>query len=161
MGMPSPPSGWWPGPGCSNTPGPLHGHMLSGRHDVPFGPDCEYSSMEDCERANADRDDPAAYCAAIMHRTEGHCMDNRVIARIPFDPPLLDLPENWRPRLRMARPVSRQGRSWYRITAPQANAAEAEPEGGDQGEGEGESAPIRDGDTTIVDIYDEIGWFGT
>jgi ATP-dependent Clp endopeptidase proteolytic subunit ClpP len=58
-----------------------------------------------------------------------------------------------RPRLRLIRPLARQARSWYRISA---KAAEAEPAGDD-----GQDEPKVDGDTTIIDIYDEIGWFGT
>jgi ATP-dependent protease ClpP protease subunit len=57
------------------------------------------------------------------------------------------------------RPVARQPRPWYRITAKAADPEEEEPEGGDSGDDDGE--PTRDGDTTIIDIYDEIGWFGT
>lgn len=48
-----------------------------------------------------------------------------------------------RPRLRLARPLARQAKPWYRISAK----AEADSDDGD-------------GDTTVIDIYDEIGWFG-
>jgi ATP-dependent Clp endopeptidase proteolytic subunit ClpP len=120
---------------------------------VPFGPDCEYADMEACERANSDRDDPAAYCAAIMRRTEGRCMDNRTTATSPL-PTVTAL--ELRPRLRLARPVARQARPWYRITAKAADP-DPEPAEGDDNKDE----PTTDGDTTVIDIYDEIGWFGT
>jgi ATP-dependent Clp endopeptidase proteolytic subunit ClpP len=137
---------------------------------VPFGPDCEFADQAACERANQDRDDPAAYCAALRRRTEEHCMGNRdlrdlrAVGVVPFDalaaPAAGSIPPSPTgfvdpgrpPRLRLARPLARQARSWYRITA---KAAEADPEG------DGEGAPKVDGDTTIIDIYDEVGWFGT
>jgi ATP-dependent Clp endopeptidase proteolytic subunit ClpP len=65
---------------------------------------------------------------------------------VPFDPPF----DADHPRLRLARPVARQAHPWYRITAKAA-----------EGEGEGGDGATVDGDTTIIDIYDEIGWFGT
>jgi ATP-dependent Clp endopeptidase proteolytic subunit ClpP len=121
--------------------------------------------MEACERANSDRDDPAAYCAAIMRRTEGHCMESRTVERISavVQGSALD---DLRPRLRLARPVARLARPWYRITAKAADPEAApEPAEGDKAEGgddaEGEGEPTTDGDTTVIDIYDEIGWFGT
>jgi ATP-dependent Clp endopeptidase proteolytic subunit ClpP len=114
---------------------------------MPFGPDCQYEDQQACERANSDRDDPTAYCAALRRRTEGHCMGSRD-ATLALPAGLIDA---GRPRLRLARPVARQARPWYRITA---KAAEADGDG-DRDE------PTTDGDTTIIDIYDEIGWFGT
>lgn len=121
---------------------------------MPFGPDCQYEDFEACKRANSDRDDPDAYCAAIQRRTEGHCMSSSTAAAVE---PLLAVAAELRPRLRLARPVNRQARPWYRITA-KAAAAEAEPKADADTDDEGE--PTRDGDTTIIDIYDEIGWFG-
>jgi ATP-dependent Clp endopeptidase proteolytic subunit ClpP len=116
---------------------------------VPFGPDCEFADQDECERANSDRDDPAAYCAALRRRTEEHCMGNRIPAAVvPGIVMGLGLDEG-RPRLRLARPVAQQARPWYRITA---NATEDD--------GEDRDEPTTDGDTTIIDIYDEIGWFG-
>lgn len=64
------------------------------------------------------------------------------------------LADGARPRLRLARPVARQARPWYRITAKAT-----EEDGGDGGNGQ-DGAPAVDGDTTLIDIYDEIGWFG-
>lgn len=115
---------------------------------MPFGPDCQYADQQECERANSDRDDPAAYCAALRRRTEGHCMNDRISGYSVVFPPGMPLAADDRPRLRLARPVAQQVRPWYRITA---KATEADD---DQGE------PTTDGDTTIIDIYDEIGWFG-
>lgn len=116
---------------------------------MPFGPDCQYEDQEACERANSDRDDPAAYCAALRRRTEGHCMQQRAAT---LASPVGVALEDGRPRLRLARPVARQAKPWYRITA---KAAEAGADDDDRDE------PTTDGDTTIIDIYDEIGWFGT
>jgi len=117
---------------------------------MPFGPSCEYSDFQECVDRNRDRDDPDAYCAAIQKRTEEHCMSNRAPV-VGYSGLLTGVAlEEDRPRLRLARPVARQAKPWYRITA---KAAEAD--------GEDRDEPTRDGDTTIVDIYDEIGWFGT
>lgn len=128
---------------------------------MPFGPDCEYADMEACERANSDRDDPAAYCAAIMRRTEGRCMSSSTSTpEVILEGSLLAAIADLRPRLRTARPVNRQARPWYRITAKAAADPEAEPaERDDDQDDKGE--PTTDGDTTVIDIYDEIGWFGT
>jgi ATP-dependent Clp endopeptidase proteolytic subunit ClpP len=104
--------------------------------------------------ANADRDDPDAYCAALARRTEGNCMGAldtvSAVATLP--------PELLRPRLRSARPVNRQARPWYRITA-KAAGPEAAPKRDDDDQDDAE--PVVDDDTTIIDIYDEIGWYGT
>jgi ATP-dependent protease ClpP protease subunit len=113
---------------------------------MPFGPDCEYKDQAACERANADRDDPAAYCAALRRRTEEHCMGNRIPAAVA--PGIISVNGD-PPRPRLARPVARQARPWYSITAKAA-------EGDDD-----KDAPKVDGDVTVIDIYDEIGWFGT
>jgi ATP-dependent protease ClpP protease subunit len=97
---------------------------------MPFGPDCEYADFAECVRKNGDRDDPQAYCAAIQRRTEEHCMSNQTVTR----PAAVD--EDARPRLRtVRRPVAKLNPRWYRITN-------------------------KTDDLTIVDIYDEIGWFG-
>ena len=37
---------------------------------MPFGPNNEYADMAACIAANSGKDDPAAYCAAIMRATE-------------------------------------------------------------------------------------------
>jgi ATP-dependent Clp endopeptidase proteolytic subunit ClpP len=115
---------------------------------VPFGPSCEYGSFDECVRENGDRDDPQAYCAAIQKRTEEHCMDNRA-GTAGRAMPLAVTSFDGRPRPRIARPVAQQARPWYRITAKAA-------EDGDEDRDE----PTTDGDTTVIDIYDEIGWFG-
>lgn len=39
---------------------------------MPFGEDCQYSGFDECVRANADKDDPSAYCGALMRDTEEH-----------------------------------------------------------------------------------------
>lgn len=121
---------------------------------MPFGPSCEYADFQECKDANRDRDDPDAYCAAIQRRTEGHCnMTNRVFD----DEAVRDLLATvGRPGQRLARPLARQARPWYRISA-KAEDPELEPAEGDDDKGE----PTKVGDTTIIDIYDEIGWFGT
>jgi ATP-dependent protease ClpP protease subunit len=101
---------------------------------MPFGPNCEYQDQAACERANHDRDDPAAYCAAVRRRTEAHCMNDRTgMAKRAM--PLAADSFDGRPRPRIARPVARANARWYRIT----NKAI---------------------DITLIDIYDEIGWFG-
>jgi len=116
---------------------------------VPFGPNCEYADFAECKRANSNRDDPDAYCAAVQRRTEEHCMSNRAPV-VGYSSLLTGVTlEEGRPRLRLARPVARQAKPWYRISN------KAEESGDDRDE------PTTDGDTTIVDIYDEIGWFGT
>lgn len=98
---------------------------------MPFGPDCEYSDFQDCVDRNRDRDDPQAYCAAIQQRTEEHCMGNQT-ARLSGMPLIAEE----RPRMRtIRRPAARLNPTWYRIT----NKAD---------------------DLVIIDIYDEIGWFG-
>jgi ATP-dependent Clp endopeptidase proteolytic subunit ClpP len=113
---------------------------------VPFGGDCEFEDQAACERANQDRDDPAAYCAALRRRTEGHCMDSRdVTLQVPAGLTIE------RPRLRLARPLARQAKPWYRISAKAA----------EQDDDDQSTEPKVDGDTTIIDIYDEVGWFGT
>jgi len=123
---------------------------------MPFGPSCEYSDFQECVDRNRDRDDPDAYCAAIQKRTEEHCMQNRGIYAVwRENSKILNgsavLSDERPPRLRLARPVARQAKPWYRITA------KAEDGGGEDDRDE----PTTDGDTTIIDIYDEIGWFGT
>lgn len=40
---------------------------------MPFGPDCEYDDFAACLRANADKDDPEAYCGKLQADTEDHC----------------------------------------------------------------------------------------
>jgi ATP-dependent protease ClpP protease subunit len=75
--------------------------------------------MADCVRRNQDKDDPEAWCAELMRQTEGQCTDDAMSDR----------------RRRLARPVARQGQSWYRI----ANKA---------------------GEVAEVYIYDEISWWG-
>ena len=118
---------------------------------MPFGPSCEYSDFQECVDRNRDRDDPDAYCAAIQKRTEEHCMSNRAPV-VGYSGLLTGVAlEEDRPRLRLTRPVARQARPWYRIAAKAAEAS------GDDDRDE----PTTDGDTTIIDIYDEIGWFGT
>jgi len=98
---------------------------------MPFGPDCQWADFDECVRENSDRDDPQAYCAAIQKRTEEHCMGNQT-ARMSG----LPLLSEERPRLRtVRRPAARLNPTWYRIS----NKAE---------------------DTTLIDIYDEISWFG-
>src|SRR6266498_184276 len=98
---------------------------------MPFGPDCQYADFAECVRENSDRDDPQAYCAAIQKRTEEHCMGNQT-ARMSG----LPLLSEEHPRVRtVRRPAARLNPTWYRIS----NKAE---------------------DTTLIDIYDEISWFG-
>jgi ATP-dependent protease ClpP protease subunit len=58
--------------------------------------------MEECVRRNQDKDNPRAWCADVMRKTEEHCKGNRM-----------------RSGLRTARPRAklRQGRAdWFRIT---------------------------------------------
>jgi hypothetical protein len=40
---------------------------------VPFGHDCEYPDFDACLAANQDKDDPEAYCGALMRDTEEMC----------------------------------------------------------------------------------------
>jgi len=40
---------------------------------VPFGPDCNYATFDDCVKANSGKKNPKAYCAEIMRATEEHC----------------------------------------------------------------------------------------
>jgi len=44
---------------------------------MPFGPECEYATFEDCVRAHKGKKDPEAYCATIMRATEEHCKKNQ------------------------------------------------------------------------------------
>lgn len=52
------------------------------------------------------------------------------------------------------RPLAREPRPWYQISA------KADPEAAPDGDGEA-AKPTKVADTTIIDIYDEIGWGGT
>jgi len=36
----------------------------------PFGSDCQYPDFNACVDANADKDDPEGYCAALQDATE-------------------------------------------------------------------------------------------
>ena len=40
---------------------------------MPFGPNCQWVDMAACIAANGDKDDPAAWCAAVMRETEENC----------------------------------------------------------------------------------------
>lgn len=40
---------------------------------MPFGSRCEFPDFAACVRANRDKDDPQAYCAELMRRTEDRC----------------------------------------------------------------------------------------
>jgi hypothetical protein len=40
---------------------------------LPFGDECQYHDFAACLRAHADKDNPDAFCAELMHRTEDHC----------------------------------------------------------------------------------------
>jgi ATP-dependent protease ClpP protease subunit len=66
--------------------------------------------MDECVRRNQDKDNPRAWCADVMRKTEEHCKGNHM-----------------RSGLRSARPVAklRQGRTdWFRITNKKGNTAE-------------------------------------
>lgn len=119
---------------------------------MPFGPDCEYADFAECVRRNRDRDDPDAYCAAIQERTEEHCM-SETLSQKRSRAGKLGAQARWaarngkngksamadgnggRPRLRTVRPVARANPQWYRIS----NLSD---------------------DEALIDIYDEIGFFG-
>lgn len=45
---------------------------------MPFGSDCEYTDMDACIAANRDKNDPAAYCGALMRDTEDGCASRSV-----------------------------------------------------------------------------------
>lgn len=49
---------------------------------MPFGPNCEYADHADCVRRNQDKDDPEAWCAALMRATEEKCAGNCVEAPV-------------------------------------------------------------------------------
>jgi len=40
---------------------------------MPFGPNCEFQSFDECVKAHKDKDDPEAYCAELERRTKEHC----------------------------------------------------------------------------------------
>lgn len=40
---------------------------------MPFGDECQFSDFGACLRANSDKENPQAYCAELMRRTEDAC----------------------------------------------------------------------------------------
>jgi hypothetical protein len=46
---------------------------------MPFGPNCEYATFDECVKANKDKKDPDAYCATIMRDTEEHCKNKSFV----------------------------------------------------------------------------------
>lgn len=47
---------------------------------MPFGESCEYQNFAACVHANSGKDDPEAYCAALMRATEGRCRRRGMVA---------------------------------------------------------------------------------
>jgi len=46
---------------------------------MPFGPNCEWADMDKCIAANADKDDPSAWCATVMRETEEGCKEKHMV----------------------------------------------------------------------------------
>ena len=40
---------------------------------MPFGPDCEFATFDDCVKKHRGKKNPEGYCAKIQDETEGHC----------------------------------------------------------------------------------------
>jgi len=48
---------------------------------MPFGDECQFPDMAACIAAHAEKDDPSAYCAALMRDTEEACRAKQVYAK--------------------------------------------------------------------------------